>query len=68
MTVSDLGIIEINEAPPPLDLTPEEVAALADELVHDQAAFAGLYSRKAQAHWGYTYLPGLMLPDRAPVD
>ena len=54
--------------PPLLALTPEEGTALVDELVHDQAAFAGLYSRKAQAHWGYTYLPGLMLPDRAPVD
>jgi SRSO17 transposase len=62
MTVSNLGIIEINEAPPPLDLTPEEVAALADELVHYQAAFADLYYRKEQAQSGYTYLQGLMLP------
>jgi SRSO17 transposase len=62
MNVSDLGIIEINEAPPPLDLTPEEVAALADELVHYHAAFAELYYRKEQAHWGYKYLQGLMLP------
>jgi SRSO17 transposase len=62
MNVSELGIIEINEAPPPLDLTPEEVAALADELVHYHAAFAELYYRKEQAHWGYKYLQGLMLP------
>jgi SRSO17 transposase len=62
MNVSDLGIIVINEAPPPLDLTPEEVAALADELVHYHAAFADLYYRKEQAHWGYKYLQGLMLP------
>jgi SRSO17 transposase len=62
MNVSDLGIIESNEAPPPLDLTPGEVAALADELVHYHAAFAELYSRKEQAHWGYKYLQGLMLP------
>jgi SRSO17 transposase len=62
MNVSDLGIVEINEAPPPLDLTPEEVAALADELVHYHAAFADLYYRKEQAHWGYKYLQGLMLP------
>jgi SRSO17 transposase len=62
MTVSNLGIIEINEAPPPLDLTPEEVAVLADELVHYHAAFADLYYRKEQAQWGYKYLQGLMLP------
>ena len=62
MQVSNLGIIEINEAPPPLDLSPEEIAALADELVHYHAAFADLYYRKEQAHWGYKYLQGLMLP------
>src|SRR5262249_9268102 len=50
------------EAPPPLDLTLAEVAALADELVHYHAAFAELYYRKEQAHWGYKYLQGLMLP------
>jgi SRSO17 transposase len=62
MKVSALEIIEINEAPPLLALTPEEVAALADELVHYHAAFAELYYRKEQAHWGYKYLQGLMLP------
>jgi hypothetical protein len=49
----NLGIIEINAAPPPLDLSPEEIAALADELVDDHTAFADLYDRKEQAHWGY---------------
>ena len=58
----DLGIIEMNEGPPPLDLTPEEVAALADELVDYHAVFADLYYRKEQAQWGYKYLQGLMLP------
>ena len=53
MKVSALEIIEINEAPPRLTLTVEEVAALADELVHYHAVFAELYSRKEQAHWGY---------------
>ena len=62
MQVSNLGIIEVNEAPPPLDLSPEEIVALADELVEYHAAFADLYSRKEQAHWGYKYLQGLMLP------
>ena len=47
MKVSDLGIIAINEAPPPLDLTPEEVAALAEELVHDHAAFVVRYVHAA---------------------
>jgi SRSO17 transposase len=62
MKVSDLGMIAINEAPPPLGLTPEEVAARADELVHGQAAFAELYSRTAQAPWGSKDRQGLMLP------
>jgi SRSO17 transposase len=62
MDVGTLGIIEVNDTPPPLDLTPEEVAALAHELVHYQTAFADLYYRKEQAHWGYKYLQGLLLP------
>jgi SRSO17 transposase len=62
MDIGTLGIIEINDTPPPLDLTPEEVVALADELMHYHAAFAELYARKEQAHWGYQYLQGLMLP------
>jgi SRSO17 transposase len=47
---------------PPLHLTPQEIEALADELVHYHAVFAELYYRKEQAHWGYRYLQGLMLP------
>jgi len=62
MQVAYLGSIEINEAPPPLDLSPAEVAALAEELGEYHAAFADLYHRKEQAHWGYKYLQGLMLP------
>lgn len=62
MNVSDLGIIESNAAPPPLHLTPQEIEALADELVHYHAAFTELYYRKEQAHWGYKYLQGLLLP------
>jgi len=57
-----LGSIQINEAPPPLDLTPAAVAALAEELVHYHAAGADLYDRTAQVQWGHQYLPGLMLP------
>ena len=57
-----LGIIEINAAPPPLDLSPEEIAALAAELGDCHAAFADLYYRKEQAYWGYKYLQGLMRP------
>jgi SRSO17 transposase len=62
MVVDHLGIIEITEAPPPLDLSPEEIAVLAEELGDYHAAFADLYYRKEQAHWGYTYLQGLMRP------
>jgi len=52
MHVSELGMLESNEVPPPLSLTPQEIAALADELVHDHAVFAELYYRTEQAHWG----------------
>ena len=46
MPTNHLGIIEINEAPPPRDPTPQELAAVANELVHSHAAFAALYSRR----------------------
>jgi SRSO17 transposase len=61
MHLGTLGIIEINDIPPPLDLTPAEVAALAEALMDDHAAFAEWYDRKEQAHWGYKYWQGLML-------
>jgi len=62
MQVSDLGMREINEVPPPLDLTPQEIEALADDLVQYHAEFAELYYRVEQAHWGGKYLQGLLLP------
>ena len=62
MDIDQLGIIEIDESPPPLDLVPEEVEELADELVDYHAEFADLYYRTEQAHWGYKYLQGLMSP------
>jgi SRSO17 transposase len=60
--VRELGLIEVNEAPPPLELTPREIAALADELRHDHAAFAALYDRAEQAHWACKYLQGWLRP------
>jgi SRSO17 transposase len=62
MDIDKLGIIEIDETPPPLDLTPEEVEALADELADYHSEFADRYYRVEQAQWGYKYLQGLMLP------
>jgi len=62
MNIDNLGVIEITDTPPPLDLTPEEIEALADELVDYHAEFADLYYRPEQAHWSYKYLQGLMLP------
>jgi SRSO17 transposase len=62
MEVEDIGIGEIKEIPPPLDLTPEEVEELADELIAYHTEFAELYYRVEQAHWGYMYLQGLMAP------
>ena len=62
MDINKLKIIEIDETPPPLDLTPKEIEALADELIDYHAEFADLYYRIEQAHWGYKYMQGLMLP------
>ncbi len=62
MDIGDIGIIEITEVPPPLDLTPQDVEELADELVAYHAEFADLYYRVEQAHWGYKYLQGLLAP------
>ncbi|MEA3345940.1 MAG: transposase, partial [Chloroflexota bacterium] len=62
MDINELKIDEIDEAPPQLDLTPEEIEALADELVDYHAEFADLYYRTEQAHWGHKYPQGLMLP------
>jgi len=62
MKINKLEIIEISETPPPLELTPEEIEVLADELVDYHAEFAHLYYRVEQAHWGYKYLQGVMLP------
>jgi SRSO17 transposase len=60
MNIGNIEIPEIDQAPPLLDLKPEEVKGLADELVAYHAEFAGLYYRVEQAHWGYTYLQGLI--------
>jgi hypothetical protein len=68
MDISELGIIEIDETPPPLDLTPVDSEALAETLLQYHAEFAPLYYRQEQAHWGYKYLQGLMLPlERNPL-
>ncbi|MDY7041209.1 MAG: hypothetical protein SVX38_10135 [Chloroflexota bacterium] len=45
MDINKLEIVEIDETPPSLDLTPEEVEILADELVDYHAEFVGLYYR-----------------------
>lgn len=60
--MNELEILEIPETPPPVDLTPEEIEALAEELVAYHAEFADLFYRVEQAHWSYKYLQGLMLP------
>lgn len=58
MHLGTLGISDLNDIPPPLDLTPAEVAALADALMDDPAAFAGLYDRTEQAHGGTSMCKG----------
>lgn len=61
-TITNLEPIEIPETPPPLALTPAEIAALAEELLTYHAEFADLYYRVEQAHWGHKYLQGLLAP------
>jgi SRSO17 transposase len=62
MNIGDIEIPEIEETPPLLDLKPEEVKGLADELVAYHGEFADLYYRVEQAHWGHMYLQGLIAP------
>jgi len=62
MNIRDMGIAEITEVPPPLDLTPGEIEELADDLVAYHAEFADLYYRVEQAQWGHRYLQGLVAP------
>ena len=62
MNISDMGIAEVPDLPPRLDLTLKEVEGLADELVAYHAEFADLYYRVEQANWGLAYLQGLMAP------
>ena len=62
MDITKVEIVEIDETPPSLDLTANEIESLADELVDYQAEFADLYYRTEQAHWAYKYQQGLMLP------
>ena len=62
MSVNELNIAEIEAAPPPMELSPEEINELADELVGYHSQFAEGYYRVEQAHWGQKYLQGLMLP------
>ncbi len=60
MIVNDLEIKEIGTTLPPLELTPEEIETLADELAAYHAEFADLYYRIEQAQLG--------LPVSARVD
>ena len=51
------------DAPPPLELSPEEVRLLAAELREYCAEFAPLFYREEQRGWAGKYLEGLLLPD-----
>lgn len=66
--MGNLEFAEVETTPPPLALTPDEIAELAKELVDYHAEFADLYYRVEQSHWGHKYLQGLMLPiDRKAI-
>ena len=57
-----MKITQIDETPPPLELTAEDVEVLADELTKYHAEFVDLFYRKEQSYWSYKYMQGLMLP------
>lgn len=57
-----LKITEVDTTPPLLELAPEEIELLADELAAYHAEFSDLYYRVEQAHWGHRYLQGLIAP------
>lgn len=48
---------------PPFELSEEDVAQLADELLAYHAQFADLFFRREQKEWALKYLEGLLLPD-----
>lgn len=62
MDINKLNIAEVETTAPPLELSPAEIAELAEELADYHVEFAELYYRKEQAHWAEKYLQGLMLP------
>lgn len=53
----------MHDAAPPWDLSEEEVAHLARELVAYHRQFRGLFYRKEQRRWALKYLQGLLLPN-----
>lgn len=57
-----MKITQIDETPPPLELTAEDVEVLGDELTKYHEEFVDLFYRKEQSYWSYKYMQGLMLP------
>jgi SRSO17 transposase len=53
----------ISSAAPPWDLSAEQVAHLAREVVVYHRQFRGLFYRKEQRRWALKYLQGLLLPN-----
>ena len=62
MDINKLNIAEVETTTPPLELSAAEIAELSEQLVDYHTEFSELYYRIEQAHWGYKYLQGLMLP------
>lgn len=62
MNTNKLNVTEIETAPPLLELSPEEISELAEELTAYHEQFAEDYYRVEQAKWGHKYLQGLMAP------
>jgi hypothetical protein len=58
MDINTLNIVEIETVPPPLELNPEGIAELADELVDYHAEFAELYYRLEPEQFAYLGVRG----------
>jgi SRSO17 transposase len=56
------GPVVRDDGLPPLELSPEQVAGLAEDLVQYHGEFGELFWRREQRHWALKYLQGLLLP------
>ena len=57
------GPVVYDDGLPPLELSPDQVACLAEDLVQNHGESGELFWRREQSHWALRCLAGLLLPD-----